>query len=675
MSKNPWYVNLKKTPNLADLLYLEESINALPDKKITSNVVETSERIRIFPDTSPFPGKHRYSRSPYMYEIAMSLSPQDPTESVVVCKAGQMGATANSTESLILFKISEDPGPVLAMVPTEEFLKKWDESRIMPMIESSGLLDSLSSTYKKNSQHGGKGNATGRKSWPGGRLDILTFQQVNQLRNQSYQVIIFEDAEEIMNATKRGVNQGSLKKVAYTRTNAYAGRRKILDISTPLIRQGSHIWAEFLSGDQRYYYIPCPKCGHMQRLEWKHLKFTHDEHNHLIRDSVYYECQKEGCGYHIKDEEKVDFLLCKELGGQAEWRPHNAEKARPFTKSYQFSALYAGPGMDTWYDLAQQWIDAQGDPEELQAFINLKLGEPYDDYSETPMPETLHVLKGAYKKGYLPTSGEKPLFAMLGCDVQQGNKRDGKWVKGKESRIEASLWGFGLNDRTWELDHYVIRGDVDDWRGGAFAKLREMIVQDIFPIPPVKIFIDSRYQTDEVRSFCNGALNIFPIMGESKIKKVHHKVDLPGYRSGLGGPLPMYELSANSTKRKIYNRLGLRRDELTGNYPSGYISFPLDMEARYFEQLTAERPEPIEKNGRIIGYNFVAHGANEALDCTVYAWMAKEIYIEETSILHGEEAANHRLFWDWAARFFKLKNISENDLKIKQEKLFKILRG
>lgn len=675
MSRNPT-LNLKR-PHIADIEWLEEKIDSLPKEKITSNIVETAERVRVLPKTSPFPGKYKFSRSSYMYEIAMELSPQSSTEVINIMKAGQMGATAGSSENLVLFKISEDPGPVLAMVPTNEFLKKWDESRIMPMIDSSGLKDKLKSSYKKNTQHGGKGDAVGRKAWPGGKLDIITFAQLNQLRNQSYQVVIIEDAEELVMTSQKGGGQGDVKKVAFIRTNTFSGRRKILDISTPILLQNSHIHREFLKGDQRFYYIECPKCHHSQQLLWKHLKYEKNEHGHVIEDSVYYECQAPKCNYHMKEEEKQDFLLCEELGGTAKWIPHNAEKAEPLTKSYQFSALYAGPGFDTWYQLAKEWVAAQGDAEAMQAFVNLRLGEPFSDYSDAPPAETLHVLKGTYRqeKHELPNESEgKPLFAMLSCDIQAGNKRDGKFLKGKESRIEASLWGFGLNNRSWLLGHYIIKGETEDYRSGAFRTLKEMLTNEVFPMTPIRTLIDAGYQTEEVKRFCNRATTVYPVMGESKIKKGWHRVDLTGYMSGTGGPLPMYEMNNDGIKRTIYNRVGvLRRDPLTGAYPSGYMMFPFDLEAKYFEQLTSERPEPIQKNGRIVGYKFVAHGANEALDCTSYAFMGLQIYIEEMSLTRGYGAANHRSFWDWAANHFKNSYPSPKELAERREKLIEIL--
>ncbi len=644
MSKNP--------PTISDLEYLYEKENELSSTKVLSNVVECAEKNRIFPPQSPFPGKMKYSRTPYMIEPAMELSPQSDTEEVVVAKCGQGGATAGATEPLILFSVMEDPAPVLAITANDELAKTWQDDRLDPMFESSGAMNIFKSTVKKNSQHGGGGKAALKMSWPGGRLDIKTYGKVSQIRQISYKYVILEEEEEAANAIQRGAKQGKFRDIAYARTRAFRGRRKILRISTPLMLQTSEIWPAFLAGDQRYYYIPCPHCGHMQRLEWKYLIYETNEHGIVDPESVYYQCQgktdEKNCEYKIKNEDKPWMLA------RGEWRAHNPHKARPKTKSYNFSALYVPPGMDTFADLAQQWVEAQGDPEKLQVFVNLNLGEPFDDYSEAPPVESLHMLQGHYKKGFIPNKEEgSPVITMMGADVQQGNRQGDGWKPGKEPRIEASLWGFGINGRSWLIDHYVINGDTTDYRSGAFAKFRRMIENSEFQIMPIKIFIDSRFQTDQVRQFCNGSNNVFPIMGESKIGKAYFRqVDLQGFITGSGAPLPMYELNTNPIKRRIYNNLLKRKDPMPNSdfpYPSGYTMFPKNIEHKFFEQLVAERPVPVEKNGRIVGYNWDARGkANEALDCTAYAWEALEVFIHEVSVMYGEETSNYRMFWDWA---------------------------
>ena len=653
-------LDFKKKPHALDIDFLEEKIGKLADEMITSNVVEVAEKIRVIGPGSPWPGRFRYSRTPYAYEIAMELSPQSTTEVITIMKGSQLGLTTNATENIILYSIANNPCPILLMMPNENLAKKFVENKIDPMIELAGLTSKMRSTVKKNSQHGGKGNQTLKKTWiGGGRLDVLTFNQVNQLRNISYQIICIEESEELGAAMQRGESQGSIKKVAYSRTKTFAGRRKILEISTPLVKQTSTIEPAFKEGDQRYYYINCPGCGKSQRLVWSNLKYDTNKFKIVDVNSVYYKCCNDDCDHKLKNEEKTDFLMCEELGGTAKWIPHNTEGARPLTKSYHISTLYAPVGADSWADMAQQWVDAQGKVEDMQSFINLALGESFENFDDRPQPELLHSLKGMYKQNSLPPKGEaKPLFAMLGCDVQAGNMRSGEWVKGKEPRIEASLYGYGLNGREWLIAHYVIKGATNDYRSGAFKKLKEKIVTKDFPMVPLKVFIDSRHQTDEVNKFCNNSKNVFPIMGHNFISKNEGSkyfkiVEIDNFRSYNGEKLKMYELSTNIIKRRLYNKLRLKIDPATNEYPHGYLMFPMDMTQKFFDMLTAERPVIKNVNGRMRVTWDAGGRSNEPMDTYIYAEMAKEAFIYEMSLAKGEVSANEKQFWKWAEIKFK----------------------
>ena len=271
-----------------DLNYRYDRIDELPETKVLSNVVDCAEKYRRFPEGSPFPGKMKYSKTPYMIEPAAELSPQSDTEEVVIMKCGQGGATAGATEPLILFKIMEDPSPVLAITANDELSKTWADDRLDPMFESSGAMKKFKSTVKKNSQHGGKGSTALKKSWPGGRLDIKTYGKVSQIRQISYSTVILEEEEEAANAIQRGAKQGKFRDIAYARTRAFRGRRKILRISTPLMIETSEIYPAFLAGDQNYYYVPCPKCGFMQILKWGKgfLDYEKDENGIVDPESV-----------------------------------------------------------------------------------------------------------------------------------------------------------------------------------------------------------------------------------------------------------------------------------------------------------------------------------------------------------------------------------------------------
>lgn len=634
---------------VSESTFLKIHFNHLPQKKKVTNLIETAERLWVHGQGTPFPGKHRFDKTPYMIEPAQELSNESDTEEVVIMKSAQGGATANSTEPLILSCV-EGQGKILAFTATETLAKAWKSDRLDPMLESSGLYSKLSSTVQKNNQHGGKGDAGLSYTWPGGRLDIKTYAQIKQIRQISYQFIILEEEEEEANAAKKGVKQGLFRDVAYARTGAFQGQgRKILRVSTPLVTQTSVIYPAFLAGDQRHYYVPCIHCGAMQYLDFHQLKYKIDDNRVVIDGSVHYECKH--CHGKIYNKDKPKFIK-KEL---CYWKPHN-KKARPGVKSYTFSALYYPVGMETWEQLAQQWVDAQGSPDKLQTFANLKLGEPFDDYTDTPAPELLHALKGDYHRGTVPvidpSEKSKPLFSTMGCDVQAGNKKPGE-PGYKPPRIEASLYAWGINDRCWLLEHYVFEGAVTDWTSGAFKKFSDKLQKNDWPMQPVKIFIDSGHQGDEVNKFCNRSSDIHPIRGYAYINKnegskYFKEVKINEYRDSYGRPLSMYELSTNIIKRRLYNNLVKRRDEETGEFPNGSMSFPVEMDNKFFKQITAEVPRVKKVNNRITTVWDAGGRANECLDCYVYADIAKELFINTVSLNFGEETSNTKEFWNWA---------------------------
>lgn len=625
----------------SDIEYMCSEIEALTDTKLTRTIVDLAEATRIFPEGSPFPGPCSFDRTPYMREIALECSPQSETQEIVFMKPGQIGGTAMSAENLILFSIEEDPAPVLYVTANEELAKKWAQTTIEPMIEAAGLTSKLKATTKKSSNKA-TGNTTLNKSWAGGKLDILTYGKIDQLRSIAYRIVILDEEETATNAVQRGMKQGKFKKVAEARTMTYAGRKKILRISTPLIKQYSEIYKAFLDGDQRYYHVPCPHCGKNQKLEWSKLKYETIDRA-VIPESVYYPCQNSDCGKKIINSHKSIFLK------QGIWIPEN-KTPKPKTKSYNISAMYAPIGMDTWADMAQAFVDAQGDVEDEQVFYNMKLGLPFEEQTDTPPPEILHALKGVYRSKEIPEGDEGGvLFATLACDVQAGNKRGDKILT--PARIECELLGHGVGFRTWSMGYHVIEGEVTHYNGGAFSKLRQMIEKQEFgPMHPVKVFIDAGFQTGVVKQFCAGANDIHPIMGEDTKtpKKQHFKEELLlEYGDLEGDPLRLYKINTSPLKRITYNNLALRKTQ-EGKYLDGHCMFPSDYTHKYFEMLTAERPVQILKNGKEVGYEWEAGGRrNEALDVRVYNLAASEVHALEISLAIGLEAINWRAVWEY----------------------------
>ena len=106
-------------------------------------------------------------------------------------------------------------------------------------------------------------------------------------------------------------SEGDPLTLAIQRTATFA-RRKIFIVSTPTIKGLSRIEKEFEETDQRYFFVPCPFCGHFQTLKWENL------HNDKTLARPFYAC--ECCKGNIEEHHKTDMLR------RGEWRATNQEK-------------------------------------------------------------------------------------------------------------------------------------------------------------------------------------------------------------------------------------------------------------------------------------------------------------------------------------------------------------
>ncbi|MCY6249698.1 phage terminase large subunit family protein, partial [Salmonella enterica subsp. enterica serovar 1,4,[5],12:i:-] len=88
--------------------------------------------------------------------------------------------------------------------------------------------------------------------------------------------------------------------LAETRATNFGRNAKIYFSSSPTIKGASRISDLFESSDQRYYYVPCPTCGHMQVLEWERLLYNKDY------SAVHYQCAAPECDVLIEEHHKTD---------------------------------------------------------------------------------------------------------------------------------------------------------------------------------------------------------------------------------------------------------------------------------------------------------------------------------------------------------------------------------
>ena len=124
-------------------------------------------------------------------------------------------------------------------------------------------------------KHGKKtGDTKARKDFPGGFLMAVGPRVGAKLRSFAVRYLLGDEVDawpaEIGGADKgKTASEGDVLALAERRTVSFQRTRKVLLGSTPLIKQTSRIERLFLEGDQRYYHVPCPKCGCMQPLRWR----------------------------------------------------------------------------------------------------------------------------------------------------------------------------------------------------------------------------------------------------------------------------------------------------------------------------------------------------------------------------------------------------------------------
>lgn len=158
--------------------------------------------------------------------------------------------------------------------------------------------------------------------------------------------------------------------------------------STPTLVDGL-IWQEYLKGDQRRFFVPCPHCQKQILLAWSaeytvlaktgneaFVKWDREARREdgswdldRVKSSARAECPH--CAKHILDAHKTVMLK----GGK--WAATSRANAGPNFVSRQLSSLYACSPETNFGSLAIKFLQAKRSLLGLQGFINGDLAEPY----------------------------------------------------------------------------------------------------------------------------------------------------------------------------------------------------------------------------------------------------------------------------------------------------------
>jgi phage terminase large subunit GpA-like protein len=379
-----------------DFTFFIAGLNGLTHELSYESPSDFVERIRYLPkEVTPFPGKFSFDKFPYFRKPLDCLDPNNPTVEVAFMKAVQAGVTQGILESAILYNIACDPHVQLYVTSDAELAKKTMQTRIDPMIDYSNIRKLIHSQSRKSRGSKNTGDTVLEKEYPGGHLHAYGGRSPRRFRGLSYPRIW---ADEVDSFPAEMGKEGSAISLVRNRASAYSGnKKKILWISTPIIKQTSQIERLYEAGDQEKFFVPCKHCGTMQELVWHGedketgyiwgIVWENDEtHKPITEDikkgiqtTVAYKCRNPECGKLMKNYDKAVIIPKGEWVATAE--PKNSD-----IKSFHISALYNPPGMYSWDDMVREWAECWDieknrlkDKIKYQAFRNSRQGLTFED--------------------------------------------------------------------------------------------------------------------------------------------------------------------------------------------------------------------------------------------------------------------------------------------------------
>ncbi|MCB2199679.1 phage terminase large subunit family protein [bacterium] len=574
-------------------------------------VSDWADRFRHVPaESTSEPGRWRTSRFPFLREIMDFLSKDSPVHRVVVMKGTQLGFTETGL-NWIFYTIAHAPGPMLYVQKTDKDIQDFISQRVEGSLSAMPAISKLIRMGKGRKA----GSTTKRRNFPGGILFFGHAGSASGMRSRPVGKLVLDEVDSY---TLDLSQEGNPVDLAIKRTSNFPDH-KIYELSTPKIEETSRINRDFLAGDQRFYYVPCPFCDHYQVIHWQdeisgHRGIQWEEGKPETAVMV---CEE--CGAAIDEHHKTKMLAA------GEWRATNPEGRFP---SYHISALYSPLGFYSWKQAVEEFLDAKasGDPTALKTWIQTTLGEPWRE-SLTAMISTDDLYRR--REVYPAPVPEMVHVLTAGVDIQ-------------EDRIEMEVVGWGKGEESWAIDYKVLTGSTESmevWGLLTEALNRTYLHETGVEIPIMIAAVDSSFNTKRTYAFTSKHPKAYAIKGKEGF----------GIAPVVRGKRPVVPgvvlriVAVDEYKLALKHRLNFTepgpgfchwpRAVVVDGKPQEIQTFEQD----YFNQLRAEHLEKYMTGGRE-RLRFTKPSAstrNEALDCRVYATAALKIRGIDLSKVEG----------------------------------------
>lgn len=544
----------------------------------------------VFGAESPLPGPYDPEKFPFFRRPLELASPEDPSDGWDMRKSAQLGGTILA-QIIVCGRLDEAPGPMLYVHPIDSNAKKWKRNKFSKMVAQTPRIAAAMQP---------EGARTGNSAMYWARRDGRGFLQLaganspSQLSMESYPIQFQDDVSKWIADNGAGDPGGQ----ADSRTKAFlAFGGKIFRIGTALKLPGCRITEHWQRGTRESWHVPCPHCGTEQALEWENMLACLDEANPA---DAHFTC--------IHCNERIDERHREAMNRRGRWVAENPKAGRV---SLYLWAAYSP--LETWSNIAKAWLEAKGNPEKEQTFLNDTVGRAYQTATSAPdwaslrdRAEAAGLPFGTVPAGYF--------LVTAGLDCQQ-------------DRVEVQIVAWGPRLRRVVIDYLVIRHHV-----GTAAAQDELsaLLERTWPDARGKrrrldmLAIDGNAWTNDVHAWARSARSgrVMVVRGaklDTAAPLAHVKHERRPDGKVVKAQRRWFSVGVSGMKASLY--AGLKKDD---PLDLGFIGFVAGLDDEYYRQLTSEVRTPIKGRQGSTTWRWVPVSgvAQEALDSHLYAWAA-----------------------------------------------------
>ena len=410
-----------------------------------------------------FPNSDRASKfdpsiAPWLNDPLLAASDDETTQ--VFLRAPTGGGKTTMMETLACFIVAQKPGPTLFVGQTDDMVKDWTESRLLPIFHECQPVKDLF----PEDRHALRKTTI---LFP----HMVMFAGGANMTNLQEKSMRYCVGDEVWRWKSGMIRE--LKARHHDRWN-----RKTLLVSQGW-DAGHEADAEWESGTREVWGWTCSHCGNWQRYLFDHIEYDveRDEKNNVlwdkVQDSIKMKCEHCNAKYY---DTSVTRRNLSSMSSYKAMNPHPVRGHRSF--EYPAYAVWWVP----WFNIVKEWVEANeakssGNLEPLKQFIQKRKAQTWQDEIVSNLPEisTADYSKSEYLEGQ-KIDGEHRRFMCV------DKQRDHFWCVVRAFRVDgSSMLLHESRPLTWEtLD----------------------AIQQQFNIVPRCVVVDAGYDTPLVYEQC-----------------------------------------------------------------------------------------------------------------------------------------------------------------------------